>query len=373
MISTFVPHLTAQATPGSGPSLSRLLPAGQTLNARVLQLAQMAGGGFSVRLQLGAGALTLATQRAIAPGTDIQVRRDPGGQIAISLSASPAATRAAASTPDAANAGIASNPLDSALRASLPRQMPTGEALAKLAALPLPSTANGQQAAQLVQALLQLLVIRPGRRDAATARRAVEQGGFFSEAQLARTPPGGRPAADLKTYLGQLARLGEQLPADAREPMQKLVESLLARVTTQQLASVRHNSDQSDGSAERHFRLDLPVTTASGYETVRLDVRRRRPAPEADERQGSWRIRLHFELDASGPLDAEMRLLDDGQLSARFWAASADTARRVEAGLAPLAAALESHGIRVNEIHCRQGKPPGEEIGIQRQLIDLKT
>ncbi|NVK42647.1 MAG: flagellar hook-length control protein FliK [Oceanospirillaceae bacterium] len=379
MIPTFVPQLTAQATPEGRQPLQQLLPAGQMMLGRVMQLGQATAGnqGFRIQVLVGTRALTLDIPRPIAPGTEIQIRREPGGQISIGLPAATTAKTGVSAPPAAAVAvgSTASAPLDNALRASLPNQQSSGEVLKRLSAMPLPTTTAGQQVGQLIQSLLQHLLIRPGQRDAAAVRRNVELGGFFSEARLAEALKEGLPPApDLKSRLGQLQRLSEQLPPEAREQMQKLTEALLARVTTQQLSSAQHKPELADGGSERQFRLDLPVLVDGRYETVGLDVRRRRPAPDSDPLQGCWTVRLHFDLDDGlGSLDADIRLGDDGRLSAQFWAAEREAARQVEAGLGALTTTLERQGISVDRLHCRHGVPAAADSGIRRRLIDLRT
>lgn len=383
MIPTFVPQITAQATADSHPRLDSLLPPGQTRTARVQLLEPLAGrpGSYRLQLLLGSRLLALEVDHPISPGSNIRIQRDSSGQVGISVPSAGTATNAdqAAARPHTPvtgdSPGKTSAPMDSALREALPRQQPVADLLGQLSAVRMPPSAAGQQIEQLILALVQLFSLRPGQRDGARAvRRNVEQGGFFSEAGLAAALKQGQtPATEMKTLLGQLLRLAEQLPPEARERMQSLVDSLLARVTTRQLISAAHSRDLPDGSGERQFALDLPVRVGERHENVTLEVRRHRPAASVEAAEGYWCIRLHFDLDELGPLDAELYLGDNGRLNARFWTREVTTVQLIETRLAQLSAALERQGLNVDGLHCRQGKMPPGKMTIQRQLIDLRT
>jgi len=378
MIPTFVAQITAQTPPDSRPGLDTLLPPGQVRSARVLELEPLPGrdGGYRIRLLLGGRSLALDLGQPISPGSDIRILRQGSGRIAIGL---PPPDSSTITPPPAARAAAPdSSPttaLETALREALPRQQPVADLLGRLSTLPLPATAAAQQAGVLIQTLLQLFCLRPGQHDGeAPIRRNVEQGGLFSEARLATALQRGEaPAPDLKTRLGRLLQLAEQLPPEARDRLQSLIDSLLARITARQLDSVARSQDLPDGSSERQFALDLPLRVGERHRNVTLEVRRHRSSPDSEAPEGHWRIRLQFDLEQRGPLDAELYLSDSGELNARFLAREAATVQLIETRLAHLSETLERRGMRVGGLHCSQGALQAGDSAIQRQLIDLHT
>jgi hypothetical protein len=389
--------------PASEQLLARLLPAGQELAARVQQSRPE---GTAVRLQLLiAGQLVeLNVQRALPPGTGVLLSRTADGQLQLTLNAqttqppgtgvllsrtadgqlqlrlsTPAQTTPAPAS--AAPQGSSGTSLDSILRLSLPRQQNFSQVLNRLsqnAAQTTPaSSAGARQIAQLVQSLLQMFSVTPGAADASAAiRRTLEKGGFFTEARLARGRDPSRPAAtgpDLKARLAQLRQLSDALPPQAREQLQTLLDDLLARITTRQLSSAAQGRDLPEGASERHLAMDVPVQAGERLENVDVRLKRYRGGRTACPGENLWLIRLQFELQALGSLEAELRLRDDASLSARFWASEPATARLIDARLPDFAASLNRQGIRVDNLNCRHGAAPAGGSGIRQPLIDLKT
>jgi hypothetical protein len=383
-----------QTQPSVEATLARLVPAGGQLAATVVQSSSDASG---IRLQLqlhrAGQLLALNTPHALPTGTAVVLSRNSAGQLQLSLAAQPAAQAPAApahppATSNPATA-TATATLDSLLRTSLPRQQSFADVLNQLLQQAQPGTATTQASRQLspiVQSLLQIFGITPGLRDSDLAvRRNIEKGGFFTEASLGRTAsqpsgtrntaPGhtGSAHADLKAQMGQLQQLADALPPQAREQMHKLLGDLLARITTSQLHSASQNKDLPDGTSERHLALDLPVRLGERMENVELRLKRYRARRGEDPASSHWLVRLRFDLQTLGPLEAELRLRDDSHMSARFWTPEPETARLIEQRLPEFASNLDRQGIQLDNLGCHLGTAPRGETAIRRQLINLKT
>jgi hypothetical protein len=155
--------------------------------------------------------------------------------------------------------------------------------------------------------------------------------------------------------------------------MHKLLGDLLARITTSQLHSASQNKDLPDGTSERHLALDLPVRLGERMENVELRLKRYRARRGEDPASSHWLVRLRFDLQTLGPLEAELRLRDDSHMSARFWTPEPETARLIEQRLPEFASNLDRQGIQLDNLGCHLGTAPRGETAIRRQLINLKT
>nr|WP_158651751.1 flagellar hook-length control protein FliK [Marinobacterium profundum] len=384
MIPTLGPNQLL--TPASGePTLARLLPAGGQLAATVLQSStDTSGTRLQLQLHRAGQILELNSPRPLPAGSTVVLSRNSAGQLQLNLAAETTPRPPATSNPATATAT-----LDSVLRTSLPRQQSFGDVLNQLLQQAQAGTAASSQAARqlspVVQSLLQIFGITPGLRDSGQAvRRNIEKGGFFTEASLGRAAAQpanaksnagvpGNATTDLKAQMGQLQQLADALPPQAREQMHKLLGDLLARITSSQLNSASQNKDLPDGTSERHLALDLPVRLGERMENVELRLKRYRARRGEDPASSHWLVRLHFDLQALGPLEAELRLRDDNRMSARFWTQEPETARLIEQRLPEFASNLDRQGIEVDDLGCHQGTAPRGETGIRRQLINLKT
>lgn len=408
MIPTLAPNLLPPQPATSEPLLARLLPAGGQLAATVMQAgSDSSGARLQIRLHMAGQLLELNTRQPVPAGSQVILSRSVTGQLQLSLAtntptAPPRATTLAAgaqtfaptaletqtprpmqsTAPASALSNTATNAaLDSALRTSLPRQQSLGAVLNQLTQQLEPGTATAanRQLSPLIQSLLQMFGIAPGQRDSAPAvQRNIEKGGFFTEARLSQgaAPPGHPKASagpDLKAQMGQLQQLADALPPQAREQMNKLLGDLLARITKAQISSARQNMDLPDGTSVRHLALDLPVRLGERMENAELTIMRHRARSGEDPASSYWRVRLTFDLQELGPLEAELRLRDDSHMSASFWAPEPDTARLIEQRLQGFADHLARQGIHVDELDCHQGSAPRSDTSVQRQLINIKT
>ncbi|WP_156826470.1 flagellar hook-length control protein FliK [Marinobacterium rhizophilum] len=382
MIPTLGPSLLLIQPSTSAPALARLLPAGSQLTATVMQVHSNASG-IQLQLQLHPSGqrIELGVKQALPTGAGVVLSRDASGQLQLNPFPNTLLPQPPTPTAPAPTQIRSAASLDGVLRSSLPRQQSLGDVLNQLLQQTQPNPGPANQATRqlgpIMQSLLHMFGITPGQRNASQPlRRNVEKGGFFTEAQLSRgaiPSASAHSAPDLKASMGQLQQLADALPPQAREQMHKLLGDLMARVTTAQLHSASQSQDLPDGTSERHLVLDLPIRLGECLENVELRLKRHRARQGDNPASSHWLVRLSFDLQALGPLEAELRLADDTRLSARFWATEPDTAQLIEQRLPAFASNLNQQGILVDELDCHQGTAPRRDNGIRRQLINLKT
>ncbi|WP_343804380.1 flagellar hook-length control protein FliK [Marinobacterium maritimum] len=320
-----------------------------------------------VQLSVENQQLQLISPRPLQAGQQVTLTRVSDQQVQLQASV-------AAELPGRSPA--AQNAMQQALREALPQQIPFGDALNQLVQLSQTPAARGQGAiGQLVQSMLSLFSVTPGSPDADQAiQRNLQQGGLLTESQLARSGGSDKPPADLKQQLGQLLKAAEQLPPEPRQQMQRLVDALQARTTSQQVSSLQAWQQLPDGGQERVFQLDLPIRQADRHDTAELTIsEQRRPDPEGDW-QSSWSVALNFDLQQQGSVDVRLSLQEGWRLQLQFWAEAAATLRRIEQQLPPFTQELHQKGFIVDHIQARQGRPHQPKLNdIQRRLVDVHT
>ncbi|MDF2181377.1 flagellar hook-length control protein FliK [Neptuniibacter sp. CAU 1671] len=259
------------------------------------------------------------------------------------------------------------------LRDVLPSQIPVADAFSQLAQVA--SRTDSPQAAQIsgvVRSLLQLFGVRPGAPEAAgQIRQNIELGGLSAEQRLSRgIMPGPQ---DMRQQLQQLSRLSEKLPPDKKEHLEQLVRGLHSRVTSQQLNSLQQWREMPDGSFERVMQLDLPIRQGERWENVELRLSREARHSAEGDLVSQWRVRLHFDLESLGALDAEIRLTDQHQISALFWCEKPETTQLLQAQADDFAERLRQCGFSNTEIQSQRGQAPKQHAPVHKELIDLHT
>lgn len=359
----------ASSSGGKTASIDQLLTSGREISAVVKQVAtgKLDARVFRVQVESGNRLLELVTRTPLNTGDRITLSRMPTGELRITLSAPNQTTAAPVSSP-----GL--NAMQQALREALPRQIPFGDALNQLALMNKNPAVRGQAAiGQLVHSMLGLFSIVPGSPEAGQAiQRNLQQGGLLTESRLAQGR--GTSLPDLKHYLGQLLKAAEQLPPEPRQQMQRLADALQARATSQQLASLQSWKELPDGSLEREFRLDLPIRQEERHDTAEMTIRERRPAPSGEERQSSWSVMLHFDLQQQGNLNVSLELHEGWRLQLQFWAehdATLGTIERQQEGFAQM---LHDKGFMVDRMQACLGNPrPASAVRVRHPLVDIHT
>ncbi|WP_017937981.1 flagellar hook-length control protein FliK [Zestomonas thermotolerans] len=183
--------------------------------------------------------------------------------------------------------------------------------------------------------------------------------------QLGGRPP---PSFPLPNRLQQALEDGE---ADL-ETLLKLAAAAVSRLQTHQLSSLAQTQTLADGSLLSTWQLELPMRHQQ--EVVPLQIRIQSEEQPRTGRQEAreilWRIELAFDLAPLGPLQVQAQLAR-GSLSGQLWAEQPATARLIDAELAYLRERLQSAGLSVGELACRQGTPPrGPHTVLEQRWID---
>lgn len=352
--------------PGQAASISHT---GQALLQTLGKTPQAQADNHMIRLSINNQTLNLISPKPMLSGQQVLLTRI--GEQQVSLQTLPP-TSTPAQEP---NTQLL---MQQALREALPRQIPFADALNQLVQLSQTPAIRSQGAiGQLVQSMLSMFSVNPGSEDAEQAiQRNLQQGGLLTESRLAQGGTTAERAAtpDLKQQLGQLLKAAEQLPADARQQMTRLIESLQARSTSQQIGSLQAWKEQPDGTQERVYRLDLPIRQASHHDNAELTITEQRRRGSNGELETLWGVALHFDLEQHGSVDARLSISDGWRLQVQFWAEQAPTLRQIEKRLTEFSDGLHRKGFLVETLQARQGRPSQPELtDVQRRLVDVHT
>lgn len=306
----------------------------------------------------------IQSPRPLPQGAQIQLSRSDSGEIQISRIQNPSLTPSSALERPA---------VQDALREALPNQIPKADAFSQLSQLA--GRTDSPQMAQIsgvVRSMLQLFGVQPGAPEAAQQiRQNIELGGLNTERTLSKglLPP----QQDLKTQLQQLDRLTENLPAEQRERMEQLLRGIHSRVTSQQLNSLSQWRELPDGGFERVLQLDLPIKQGDNWENLELRLTREGGTNAAGEMISVWRVRLHFDLEELGGMDAEIRLTDGHEISTLFWCEQPETAEILRSRAEEFSEKLRECGFSHSEVNWHEGSAPEQKQAIHKQIIDLHT
>ena len=146
-------------------------------------------------------------------------------------------------------------------------------------------------------------------------------------------------------------------PAEARAELLQQVDAALARIHSQQLASL---GAQAEG-ARTGMVFELPLRNAQGIDLFQLRIQQEDAGRDGERGPAPWSVSLAFELERLGPVRVLVSLLRQ-QVSVNFWAESPDTTRLFNDHLATLQAQLDEAGLRVGRLQCRQGEPTPAEF-----------
>lgn len=271
------------------------------------------------------------------------------------------------------NSALDKPAIQEVLRNALPVQMPTGDVFAQLAQTA--TVTEGSQASQIssvVRSMLQLFGVRPGSHEAASQiRQNIELGGLHTERFLSegKTPN----PQDMKSQLQQLQNLADRLPDEQRERFEQLLRGLHSRVTSQQLNSLQQWRELPDGGFERVLQFDLPIKQGDRWENLELRLSREGGSNADGEMVSVWRVRLHFDLEELGGVDAEIRLSDEHEISTLFWCDKEGTAEKLRSKADSFAERLRECGFSNSEVQWHQGVAPEQKQAIHKKLVDLHT
>jgi len=154
----------------------------------------------------------------------------------------------------------------------------------------------------------------------------------------------------------------------------RLTAALLSRIQHHQFQSLGQTQTFADGSSQTVWQLDLPLRDGQQFTQVQMRIQRDQASPDKRhaEQAPQWEIRLAFNLDRLGPLQAITRLYK-GRVSSEFWAEQAATLQLVNNELGQLRDRLLTRGLEIGELSCHRGSPPEPRQTVQQRWIDEVT
>lgn len=154
----------------------------------------------------------------------------------------------------------------------------------------------------------------------------------------------------------------------------RLTAALLSRIQHHQLQSLGQSQTFSDGSSQTVWQLEIPLRDGQQFNHVQVRIQRDdQPASERTaEQQPLWEVRLAFNLDHLGALQAIAKLYK-GRVSSEFWADQPQTLSLLNGELRQLRDRLLAKGLDVGELSCHQGRPPEPNRALQQRWIDEVT
>lgn len=170
-----------------------------------------------------------------------------------------------------------------------------------------------------------------------------------------------------------LQALGE---ADDLGSLLRLTASLLARIQHHQLQSMGQTQTFADGSSQTTWQLEIPLRDGQQFNHVQVRIQRDESAPTPRQPEPVpvpvWEVRLAFNLDHLGTMQAIARLRND-KVSSELWAERQETLGLISSEISVLRDRLLAKGLDVGELSCHQGTPPPPRQPVQQGWIDEVT
>lgn len=144
----------------------------------------------------------------------------------------------------------------------------------------------------------------------------------------------------------------ESLQSQALHQLRKATEGALAKLELQQLQSLPPKGDESRQSW--HFALTLNEEARFQEVEARIEREKSRKHQQDEDR---WNVELHFDFEASGPVDARIQL-QHKCIQVNFWASRRQTLERIKTLLPRLESALTKAGLEVGLLAAWPGAQP---------------
>ncbi|GGE30686.1 flagellar hook-length control protein FliK [Halopseudomonas oceani] len=172
------------------------------------------------------------------------------------------------------------------------------------------------------------------------------------------------PARALQA-LGETSDLGSLL---------RLTAALLSRIQHHQLQSMGQTQTFSDGSSQTTWQLEIPLRDGQQFNHVQVRIQRDEsaPTPRQPEPVPVWEVRLAFNLDHLGSMQAIARLRND-KISSELWAERQETLGLINSEIGALRDRLLAKGLDVGELSCHRGAPPPPRQPVQQGWVDEVT
>lgn len=154
----------------------------------------------------------------------------------------------------------------------------------------------------------------------------------------------------------------------------RLTAALLSRIQHHQFQSLGQSQSFADGSTQTTWQLEIPMRDGNQFNHVQMRIQRDNPPPTSKHAEPvpQWEVRLSFNLDELGSLQAIARLRKD-KVSSEFWAERANTLSLVSTQLTELRDRLLAKGLDVGDLTCHRGTPPPPRQALQQTWIDEVT
>lgn len=154
----------------------------------------------------------------------------------------------------------------------------------------------------------------------------------------------------------------------------RLTAALLSRIQHHQLQSMGQTQTFSDGSSQTTWQLEIPLRDGQQFNHVQVRIQRDEspPTPRQPEPVPVWEVRLAFNLDHLGTMQAIARLRND-KVSSELWAERQETLGLISSEIGALRDRLLAKGLDVGELSCHQGSPPPPRQPVQQGWIDEVT
>ncbi|HXK57730.1 MAG TPA: flagellar hook-length control protein FliK, partial [Gammaproteobacteria bacterium] len=228
----------------------------------------------------------------------------------------------------------------------------------------------GEEAARLSQTVGRILNLQilPGENPIAeNIRLAFARSGLFLESALAT---GSAPPDDMKRSILELLLQLRPLLAAAQSAHQPVssqaiergfdpvgfftelvshAEGSLARILFNQLSSL-----PGDNANQQIWQFELPYRHNESCDSFRVQIERETKQGKKGIQETLWSVGLDFELEPIGPIHARLVLTGE-EISSRFTAEYAETARLLEEALPHLANAFSRAGLKVGTLSAVRG------------------
>jgi len=126
-------------------------------------------------------------------------------------------------------------------------------------------------------------------------------------------------------------------------------EGSLARIVFNQLSSL-----PSENTNQQVWQFELPLRQGENCDAFRVQIERQSRRTAAGKAETLWSVKLNFELEPIGPVQARLVLTGD-EISSHFTAEYSATAQRLEQALPALAQAFSRSGLKVGKLSAVSG------------------
>jgi len=336
---------------------------------------------MTLKVDVAGQTISLKAPANLPPIQQIQITRSEGAQASIQWQQASVTTNSPTTTaPNPFNLNDKQLQLvETNLRQALPQQVPIAEGINQLVSQANVIASNPNNTVpvdKVALSIMQLFGVKPGSSGSSdTIKRNVQQGGLFTENKMANQSP--NQQGDMKSFLAKMSTLAEQLPAEQREMLQSTADRMLARVTTNQLTHVQQQNQhaKADISNERTFQIDIPVQHNEKLDNVEMEVKQRKQLNEEGEFIAIWSVKLHFDLQERGEVDAEVALNpQDNSISTTFLCSKHSTVAALERRVGAFRQQLHNQGFDIQTIHCTQGsQQAAANNSVNKRIIDIRT